>query len=372
MPEEFTFRLKRGTVIGGIVRDQAGQPIKGVKVRSRSSAGASRTVAPAPTCGWPRERDAPTTDAEGRWTLDNVPAGDDVKVQLKLSHPDYISDPNWGTLQEEQGVAMQALRARTATITMQGGLSATGTVTDPEGKPVAGAVVVRGEHPYWEWGSQEVRTDARRRLPIAAAPARAADDHRRRPGLDAGAEEGRPPARSEAGRFPPRAGQGAANPLRRPARDSRSRASTSRSTNGAATRRSTTTGIPTSSTPRSPTRPSEAGLYQWTWAPDDAVTYRFWKEGYATREAALVADGTEQTITLQAILRITGKVTDAATGRPIDKVTAIPVLESSPGRLFVERQHRRYFPGGDLHDRGRPRPTSPTACGSRPRATARP
>src|SRR5262249_2355773 len=69
-----------------------------------------------------------------------------------------ISDLN-GTLQEEQSVGMAALRARTATITMRGGLTVTGTVTDPRGKPVAGAVVVRGENPYFEWGSQEVRTD---------------------------------------------------------------------------------------------------------------------------------------------------------------------------------------------------------------------
>ena len=46
------------------------------------------------------------------------------------------------------------------------------------------------------------------------------------------------------------------------------------------------------------------------------------------------------------MLRITGKVTDAATGRPIEKVTAIPVVEHSPGRLFVERQHKKVFPGG--------------------------
>ena len=42
---------------------------------------------------------------------------------------------------------------------MRGGLVATGTVTDPSGKPVPGVVVVRGDHPYWEWGSQEVRSD---------------------------------------------------------------------------------------------------------------------------------------------------------------------------------------------------------------------
>ena len=54
---------------------------------------------------------------------------------------------------------LKALRSRKATIIMRGGLVATGTVTDPQGKPVAGAVVVRGDDPYFEVGSQEVRTD---------------------------------------------------------------------------------------------------------------------------------------------------------------------------------------------------------------------
>ncbi len=36
---------------------------------------------------------------------------------------------------------------------MRGGLAVTGTVTDPEGKPIAGAVVVRGDDPYFESGA---------------------------------------------------------------------------------------------------------------------------------------------------------------------------------------------------------------------------
>ena len=34
-----------------------------------------------------------------------------------------------------------------------------GTVTAPDGKPVAGAIVIWGDRPYWQAGSQEVRTD---------------------------------------------------------------------------------------------------------------------------------------------------------------------------------------------------------------------
>src|SRR5262249_42280884 len=109
-----------------------------------------------------------------------------------------------------------------------------------------------------------------------------------------------------------------------------------------------------------PEQSNEAGLYEWTWAPDDAVTYTFWKEGYANRDAELVADGKPQTITLQSILRITGKVTDAATGRPIDRFTAIPVHEFSPGALHVERRHYQVFTGGAYTIEGNPNQSDAT------------
>ena len=105
LPAEFTFRLQRGTVIGGIVRDQAGQPIQGATVEvSLDTRGQVANLVSDPTYWLAEATAAPTTDAQGRWTLDNVPAGDDVEVILKVGHPDYISDPEWGTLQKEQGV----------------------------------------------------------------------------------------------------------------------------------------------------------------------------------------------------------------------------------------------------------------------------
>ncbi len=288
---------------------------------------------------------APITDAEGRWSLDNVPAGDDMEVHLKFSHPDYVSDSKWGGLQEEQGVDLKALRARTATITMRGGLVATGTVADPDGKPIAGAVVVRGENPYLEWGSQEVRTDAHGVYRIPPLP--------RGPLTITAVAPGWMPSQKKVDLQP--------NPKPidfhlEPGKELRIRFVDRLGTpipgvtvsidkwrgNKALYNHRHPNVLDT----QIPIQTGEAGLYRWTWAPDDAVTYRFGKKGYASRDAELVADGKEQTITLQAILRITGKVTDALTGRPIDKITAIPVNESSPGRLFVERQHQQTFHGG--------------------------
>ena len=104
LPEEFTFRLERGTVIGGIIRDQAGQPIQGATVEVSLDTRGKSEPRVGPDHWLAQGNAAPTTDAQGRWTLDNVPAGDDVEVHLKIAHRDYISDPEWGTLQKEQGV----------------------------------------------------------------------------------------------------------------------------------------------------------------------------------------------------------------------------------------------------------------------------
>ena len=53
-----------------------------------------------------------------------------------------------------------------------------------------------------------------------------------------------------------------------------------------------------------PDRADAGGRYVWTWAPADAVTYRFFREGMAEQEAVLTATGREQTVTLTYVLRI--------------------------------------------------------------------
>ena len=74
------------------------------------------------------------------------------------------------------------------------------------------------------------------------------------------------------------------------------------------------------------------------------MRYRLFKQGYVAQEVDLTATDLEQTVKLHKVLRIKGTVTDAGTGRPIGDVTAIPVVEIVPGRLFVERQHAQRFP----------------------------
>jgi hypothetical protein len=162
IPEEYTFHLAKGTTIGGIVKNGAGELIRRAKVQAQliHAPGLEHSNRPWPN-NWHAYGDAARiTDAEGRWSLDNVPTGNDVQVSVMLNHPDYIGEAGWGSLQKAQGVTMEALRDKSATIVMHWGSPITGTVKDADGSPVAGAIVIWGDDPYFQEGSQEVRTDA--------------------------------------------------------------------------------------------------------------------------------------------------------------------------------------------------------------------
>ena len=110
-PRNSQFRLTRGTLVGGTIRDQDGQGIKGATVEVKLTGEPNSGGSTGPDSWLAEGDDAPTTDADGRWTLDNVPAGNHLDLRLKVGHPDYISDPNWGSYQKEQGVELDALRA---------------------------------------------------------------------------------------------------------------------------------------------------------------------------------------------------------------------------------------------------------------------
>ena len=65
------------------------------------------------------------------------------------------------------------------------------------------------------------------------------------------------------------------------------------------------------------------GRFEWRSAPKDAVRYYMGKGEYMGMEAELTASEREQTVTLHPRLVISGRVTDAETGRPIPKFSAV-------------------------------------------------
>ncbi|HEY2250348.1 MAG TPA: carboxypeptidase-like regulatory domain-containing protein [Planctomycetaceae bacterium] len=301
-PREFTFQLERGTVIGGIVNDDDGKPIAGVKVGvmlDDPNKEQGLDESPIPNIWLATLGSRRTTDAQGRWSLDTAPAGDEFGFKIMLNHPDYISDYTWAGLQNDQNVGADSLRDRTATLIMHRGIKLSGVVVDAAKKPVPDAVVIWGDDPYMQEGSQEVRTDAKGRYQF--------------PPLQAGMLHVTVVA---AGSSPEQqlvelaAGESTADFRLKPGKKLRLHFVDDQ---GAAVP-GVGVGIegwrggkalynhkhPNVLDTKIPVFSDKDGLYEWTWAPDDEVAFNFYKEGYGElRNVKLTADGeTEYDITL--------------------------------------------------------------------------
>jgi beta-lactamase regulating signal transducer with metallopeptidase domain/protocatechuate 3,4-dioxygenase beta subunit len=309
IPAEYTFRLEKGTLIGSLVKNESGEPIAGVKVQVELVQPAAVVYAD------PRKnqrsfadmslaegKDAKTTDALGRWTLDNVPAGEEVEVKLMLSHPDYVSEYSWaGRMQKAQNISTRSLREGNAAIVMHRGISVTGFVIDADGKKIKNAIVMWGDDPYRnaQWASQQTRTDANghyRFPPLAAGPITVTT-----------VAKGWAPAQKT---FEITSNESSANFQLRPGMTTRIRfvdeagaaipevyVTIERWRNG---KTLYNRGMPFIFDPEIPGGADRQGIYEWTWAPDDAVTYVFSKSGFqALRNQSLKGGEGEHVITLR-------------------------------------------------------------------------
>jgi protocatechuate 3,4-dioxygenase beta subunit len=140
--------MRAAEKVGGMIRDDTGQPLQGAQVFVHF---------PQRLLG-PHTPDIPSvSDAAGRWQNEAVPA-DAEYIRIAVVHPDYVWDgPQPSKEQLRKGDAVIPLTALHAL---------TGVVLDPDGQPVAGARVFRGE----EWGimalepANEVTTDSQGRF----------------------------------------------------------------------------------------------------------------------------------------------------------------------------------------------------------------
>jgi uncharacterized GH25 family protein len=300
IPKQFTFKLTKGTIIGGFVKNEDGQPIANAKVEvscSTPDGEEKRTL----VTRWLAEEDgARTTDAQGQWTLDNVPKGDDIDVSIRVSHPEYVSDMTWGGMQGMQNVTLASLRQQKGTIVMYRGIAVTGTVTNPDGKPVAGAVVAWGDDPYGQTSSVlsrlEVRTDDKGIYKLPPLPPltmtvtviaegfspdlRKITISRENPKTDFKLKPGKklrlkfidgtdkPIPRVYVGIEGWRGCKSLYNQVHPNVLDT-----------------------------KIPRQADKNGIYEWTWAPSDEVFYNFSKEGYEAIESkGITADGAEHEI----------------------------------------------------------------------------
>jgi protocatechuate 3,4-dioxygenase beta subunit len=136
--------LSRGGTVAGIVMDASGAPLRDAKVVADNSLFAGADL-------WNAKSDSATTDAEGRYRLEHLPAGV-VKVFAiargfaPSGHPDV-------TVAEDR-------EATDVNFTLNPAASISGTVTDTAGQPIDGVKVYATATDYRDVSRASVVTDA--------------------------------------------------------------------------------------------------------------------------------------------------------------------------------------------------------------------
>ena len=161
IPSQYTVILQQGTELGGLVRDPDGKPVAGAKVEVTLHEGGVKKDSNknSELDTWlANGDDCAVTDSDGRWAIRNAPAGDDLELRLVAMHPEFLFEQSTAPI-AKFGLTLDKLRDKTGVVTLKRGIPILGVVHDANGAPVSQALVIRGDQPYWEDGSQEVLTD---------------------------------------------------------------------------------------------------------------------------------------------------------------------------------------------------------------------
>ncbi len=159
VPAKAILLMERGTVIGGKVVDDAGEPVVGAKVHLTVERDAGQLNA-----GFDIAGDWVKTGEGGLWTYDRAPAGF-VRAHVGVSDPRYITDE----LNTRKEVKPEDAIARKVVLTRRRGVTYGGVVFDTRGRGVEGAIVrlhapenaaVQGEFKTGSKGEFQVTVDA--------------------------------------------------------------------------------------------------------------------------------------------------------------------------------------------------------------------
>lgn len=325
IPDDFTIRMQKGSVIGGIIKNEQGEPIEGVKIRGYiSSQGDLGTgdgkLEPL------LDGIIATTDSEGRWRCESAPT-QRVEILTDFKHPDYVDENilgyragNWEQLHTLEHV-----------VVLQKGVVLRGQVLDPDGAPVVGATVTLGENRY---SSREEKTTTDEQghyeftqvkpssvnvtvLPRDWAPATkkviAKPDM---PSVDFQL----PAGQQVTLRFVDQDGEPIAGIKVTPDE-----------------------WLSLEILPRSNVTSDADGLWRWEQAPPEKIHYRLYKEGYMSTSAVDIVPRDEPyEVTIPPELTFYGTVTDAATGEPLDEFLVVEgIYWRETDDDVVWQQHRK-------------------------------
>ncbi len=325
IPAEFTIPMQKGIPIGGIVHDPDGNPIEGVLVSGYDSINDSQ---PGKAKLQPRLRgELVTTNAEGRWQIDAAPEKP-MRLQLKFSHPDYVSDPGYSF----RGGTWAQLLTLKHIVVLNKGIELRGKVTDPDGKPIAGAVVGTGSDRF-NSGNLTVETDANGEYVLKKVQAGSTV-------LTVFAEHWAPDLRTVVAKYEMPSVDFSLTPghtIQVRVTDHQGEPLAGvwlapdtwrghRSLQGLAGRYET----------------NAEGVWQSDSAPHDAVQYGIIKQGYMSlRRQILTAQDDEHVIVLSDPLVVQGNVADAETGKPINEFVVVQGIrwDQSRQNTYWERHN---------------------------------
>ncbi len=289
LPASKVMRLVPGITIGGIVRDEAGNAFAGAKIK---------VFAPATESELSYARFTvfeTTTDAQGRWRFDDAPA-DLSRVNVGIQAPRFL------------GVSAQPSRNLTFVTVLERGFTVKGRVLDARGKPIPGANVraasrfTLGQNTKTDSGGEFILEDCPPGASIITARADGfAPDLRNFHPEDQPAIEFR---------------LGPGHTLRGKVVDREGKPVPGATVAAATWRNERSLDLRIDSGPD--------GRFEWRGAPADAVLYDVSKPGYVAHGGVTLSPtDTEQVITLDPELIISGRVSDAATGRPVPKFRVV-------------------------------------------------
>lgn len=331
IPETYTLSLEAGVPIGGIIQDEQGQPIDGATVHLMlPNQGDQPGKAPSPREFVSMDEAKNKSGPDGKWGCDTVPENF-KEMYVRLEHPQYVGDEYYGS---RPLPAPEELKAMTAVMVMKKGLELKGIVTDKDGKGIKGASVLIGADRF---GSDKgsMKTDGEGKFFIGNAKPgplvltvkakgfspdlRQVEARKDMPLVEFKLE----PGRTVRGRLVDVEGN--------PVRGAFVAADTWRGNRSLEYRVD-----------------SDAnGRFVWKEAPADEVLFDFGKQGFQSlRRFAMKPQDDEYVIKLLPPLRVSGAVTDADTGKPIDSFQIIPgIIWADQQQVNLERYGIK--PGAD-------------------------
>jgi RNA polymerase sigma factor (sigma-70 family) len=296
MPAEYTMKLEPGVTIGGMVVDEDGQPIAGSKIEIVGP-GSDRSLAENIQFSYDA---ALFTDAIGHWSCDMIPQALQ-QVSVIVTHPDHV---------ETHATIHLGTTDANNVITLKAGFAVAGIVADANGNPLTGAKVreVRlnseGEHSKTTDGSGAFEfkgmKDGELTLAVQVNGFAPGVQTLTVTGSVTGLRFQLGPGQLLRGRVIDEAGNPLANAFVEITRRAFDKVQWSTNTDS-------------------------GGRFKWDSAPTEPLLFSFLAEGFNHEYArTLQADGSEHEIKLtrnqpdRDTVQITGTVTDAETGQPLD------------------------------------------------------